>query len=123
MFNVFKTLFQFVANNAAVISIVILTAITTLSLLPLPELPEVAGGDKLHHIMAYLCLAIPVTVKGEGRLLWFLLFYITWSGAIELIQPFVNRYGEWADLLANGVGLLLGAGIGLALRNQFIKST
>ncbi|RME39800.1 MAG: hypothetical protein D6794_03275 [Deltaproteobacteria bacterium] len=36
------------------------------------------------------------------------LFYLAWSGAIELIQPYVNRCGEWMDLAANAAGLLLG---------------
>jgi len=35
---------------------------------------------------------------------------------IELIQPFVNRYGEWLDLLANIAGLILGMSVGLLLR-------
>ncbi len=34
------------------------------------------------------------------------LFFIGWSGAIELLQPYVNRYGEWLDLLANSLGIL-----------------
>ena len=36
------------------------------------------------------------------------LFFICWSGAIELIQPFVNRYGEFQDLAANITGLVCG---------------
>jgi hypothetical protein len=33
---------------------------------------------------------------------------ICWSGAIELLQPFVNRYGEFQDLAANIIGLVCG---------------
>ncbi len=35
-------------------------------------------------------------------------FFFCWSGAIELIQPYVNRYGEWLDLAANTGGLISG---------------
>ncbi|RME57201.1 VanZ family protein, partial [Candidatus Parcubacteria bacterium] len=35
------------------------------------------------------------------------LFYLAWSGGIELIQPYVNRYGEWLDFVANGMGMLI----------------
>ncbi|WP_258554539.1 hypothetical protein [Photobacterium damselae] len=34
--------------------------------------------------------------------------FVAWSGAIELIQPYVNRYGEWLDLAANTGGLITG---------------
>ncbi len=35
-------------------------------------------------------------------------FFFCWSGAIELIQPYVNRFGEWLDLAANTGGLISG---------------
>ena len=36
------------------------------------------------------------------------LLFIAYSGAIELVQPYVNRYGEWLDLAANTAGLICG---------------
>ena len=36
------------------------------------------------------------------------LFFITYSGAIELIQPYINRYGEWLDMAANSFGVMCG---------------
>ena len=33
---------------------------------------------------------------------------------IEVIQPFVNRYGDWVDLLANFVGALMGIMVGVS---------
>ena len=36
------------------------------------------------------------------------MFIALWDGAIELIQPFVNRYAEWLDLLANLAGVMVG---------------
>lgn len=98
------------------ISALLLSIITVLSLTPLPELPKVPGGDKLHHFIAYSSLAIPVALRGHPRLLMFLLFYIAWGGGIELIQPYANRYGEWADFIVNSVGVIVGAGLGLTLK-------
>ena len=51
---------------------------------------------------------LPAALR-RPRYLWaFFLFYLAWSGGIELIQPYVNRYSEWGDLAANASGLILG---------------
>ena len=42
-------------------------------------------------------------------------------GAIELIQPYVNRYGEWLDLGANGLGLVVGILIASFARSIILK--
>ena len=86
----------------------ILTGITILSLVPLAELPPVPGSDKTHHIIAYGLLIFPAALRKSDYLPAISLFFICWSGAIELIQPFVNRYGEFQDLAANIIGLVSG---------------
>ena len=85
-----------------------LTTITVLSLTPLSGLPEVPGGDKSHHIIAYALLIFPLGLSKPKNWLWIALFFLCWSGAIELLQPLVNRHADWFDLLANGFGLLCG---------------
>jgi len=90
------------------VSALLLTIITILSLWPLEELPEMPGGDKLHHAIAYAALMFPAALKKPQHLWAVFLFYLGWSGGIELIQPYVNRYGEWNDLAANGAGLVIG---------------
>jgi uncharacterized membrane protein HdeD (DUF308 family) len=37
---------------------------------------------------------------------------VSLSGIIELIQPYVNRHGEWLDFLANTIGVFSGFAIG-----------
>ena len=90
------------------LTFLILTAITILSLLPVSALPPAPGTDKTHHFIAYAMLILPAALRKPAN--WILLgvFFILYSGAIELIQPFVNRYGEWLDLLANSMGVLSG---------------
>jgi hypothetical protein len=90
------------------ITIFIGVVIVILSLWPLATLPEVPGSDKTHHFIAYATLMFPVVIGKRERLYGYFLLYLMFSGTIELLQPLVNRYCEWQDLLANGLGLLFG---------------
>jgi hypothetical protein len=89
------------------ITIVILVLITVASLYPAQYLPSVPGSDKTHHFIAYCALMLPAALRRPKYWLAFALLFITWSGLIELIQPHVNRYGEWLDMAANAGGVLL----------------
>lgn len=86
-----------------------------LSLTPLPELPELPGNDKIHHLIAYAALAFFATLhrKTGKAVVAVFLAVIAYGGLIEAIQPYVNRYGEFNDFLANAAGA--GAGVLLAL--------
>ncbi len=90
------------------ITLFTLTAITTLSLLPLERLPSVPGTDKTHHIIAYAFLMLPTGLKKPKTGLLIGLLFIAYSGVIELLQPYVNRHGEWLDMAANATGVLVG---------------
>lgn len=94
-----------------VLTLLILAAITVLSLSPMDALPPAPGTDKTHHFIAYAMLMLPVAIRKPANWMLLGLFFILYSGAIELIQPFVNRYGEWMDLLANATGVICGATI------------
>ena len=53
-----------------------------------------------------------------------MVFFIGYSGLIELIQPYVNRYGEWLDMLANTAGVVCGVALATAInavRNRRLK--
>lgn len=89
-----------------------MSVITLLSLTPLPSLPEVPGSDKAHHLVAYGALMFPAFISEQKFKFALMLVFALWSGGIELIQPFVNRYGEWLDLAANICGLAIGAVLG-----------
>ena len=88
---------------------VILVAISFLSLWPNKSLPSVPGGDKIHHLIAYATLVFPVALRRPKLWQLIVVLFIAYSGLIELVQPFVNRYGEWSDLAANIIGLSFGA--------------
>ncbi|WP_430518009.1 VanZ family protein [Aliivibrio sp.] len=100
---------KIIAKYWIFLSFVLLMVITVLSLLPLAELPvKVPGSDKMHHFIAYGALMFPITIGKPKHLWWIVLLLISYSGGIELLQPYVNRYGEWLDLAANSGGLLFG---------------
>ncbi len=87
---------------------VMLVLVSYFSLLPLPQLPDVPGTDKLHHFIAYALVVFPIAVRRPKFWLGYALILFAYSGVIEILQPYVNRYGEWLDLLANGAGILIG---------------
>ncbi|TBR38003.1 hypothetical protein CBF23_013245 [Marinomonas agarivorans] len=82
------------------------------TLTPLTELPAQApGSDKLHHIVGFGVWTLMVAAGNQKRMQYLCLAIFIWGGAIELIQPYVNRYGEWLDFIANTAGILLVYGI------------
>ncbi len=86
----------------------VLAAITLFSLWPLSSFPLVSIGDKTQHLIAYGVLMFPTALRRPRHWQQLCLLFIVWSGLIELIQPYVNRYGEWADMAANTTGIVCG---------------
>lgn len=83
--------------------------ILILALMPtVPDLPG-TGWDKSNHFLAFLvltllgCRAYPndVAMVSAGAILY--------GGLIELLQSFTPyRSAEWADLIADAIGVLVG---------------
>lgn len=90
------------------ITLMLLVSIATLSLWPVAHLPSVPGTDKTHHFIAYAALMLPTALRQPKHWLIITFGFLAFSGAIELIQPYVNRYGEWLDMAANAWGLICG---------------
>jgi VanZ family protein len=107
-----------IKNHWKLITILLLIVITILSLSPLPKLPDVPGTDKTHHLIAYFFLALPSAVAKPKNYLFLGLCFIAYGGLIEILQPYVNRHGEWLDFLANMTGVIL-AYISLSLYRFF----
>ena len=104
------------------ITIFLLLVIAFLSLYPLPKLPEFPGTDKTHHLVAYFFLALPSGLKKPNKWVLFIFLFIIFGGVIEIIQPYVNRCGEWLDFLANAIGVIFGFFLGVTLNNMFLSS-
>jgi VanZ family protein len=101
-------LIDFIKHYWLLITLFILITITALSLWPVTQLPIVPGTDKSHHFFAYGALILPLALRKPTHWLWIAFSFIVFSGLIELIQPYVNRYGEWLDMAANLAGLVCG---------------
>lgn len=99
---------ELIENHWAALTLCMLMGISALSLYPYDGMPSVSGPDKLHHLVAYTMLMIPVAVRKPKYWQMMGLGFVVFSGMIELIQPYVNRFGEWLDLLANSLGVICG---------------
>ena len=99
---------HFIQDYWLSLTLILLTTIATLSLWPVAHLPDVPGTDKSHHFIAYAALILPTALRKPKNFLMLVFIFIAFSGAIELIQPYVNRYGEWLDMAANVLGLFCG---------------
>ncbi len=89
--------------------------IAVLTLIPSNAAPDVPGGDKVHHILAFIALTLPSAAFYPKALVRVVLAATLYAGLIEVIQPFVGRSGEIADFLADLLGIAIGAIIGLLL--------
>ena len=103
-----NTLINFISRFYLLFTAIIITIITLLSLWPVAQLPAVPGTDKTHHFIAYAVLMFPTAIKQPKNFWFVVLAFACYSGLIELIQPYVNRYAEWLDMAANSTGLLCG---------------
>jgi VanZ family protein len=103
-----KKLLNTVEAHWSLLTVALLITISMLSLYPLDNLPKVPGTDKAHHLVAYSALVFPVAVAKPKWWPVIVTGLLVYSGLIELLQPYVNRYGEWRDFGANAIGLIVG---------------
>jgi len=89
-----------------------------LALSPSPPKQADLGWDKLNHAAAFAALAMSgcLGFPRSPRTLLCLAALLVLGGLIEILQLFVpGRSSEWADLLADSVGIACGAAIALSL--------
>lgn len=107
---------------ALFLTLLIAAAIGWFTLTP----PGPPGGplpltDKQLHALAFGLLVMPVALTRPRALVWLAPVALLYGASIELIQPSVGRTGEWADLLADALGIALVCGLGL-LRSRLRPS-
>ncbi|CAM4006660.1 VanZ family protein [Kerstersia gyiorum] len=99
-------------------TLALLVIISFLTLASPGSLPRVAGGDKLHHALAFAALVFPVVVARPAWALRAFIGAVAYGGLIELVQPSFGRAGEWADLIADTIGAA--AGVVLAWLTRWV---
>ncbi len=103
----------------------LLAAVAVLSISPARYLPPQAFSlwDKAQHALAFLGLGLLGLLAYPGRLLRLGLGLLAFGGAIELVQAATGwRQGDWADWLADAVGLGAGLALGLLSRRCAARS-
>ncbi len=104
---------------SALLTVVIGTVIAVLTLMPPTEMDMPAGSDKTYHFLAFVALALPLAFV---RPRWSGVLFVTYSAygaVIELVQPFVGRSRELADLLFDMAGIACGMVVGVVIRTLF----
>lgn len=69
--------------------------------------------DKVAHALGFAALVLPTAVLQPRALLVVLPLALGLGALIEVVQPYVGRGRELADLVADVLGALGGAGVGL----------
>jgi len=88
--------------------------VVVLSLLPQDIAPHVDVGDKVQHLIAYLCLALAGGIAFPDRrfLLALGLGLIALGVSLEIAQAFVpGRFASIGDVAANTLGVAVGLAI------------
>lgn len=73
-------------------------------------------SDKVQHFIGFGFLALPLSLAYPRRAWAVVAAVAAFGGAIELIQPYVGRASEWADLLADTLGASTAAILARMLR-------
>lgn len=107
--------------------------IVVLSLYPFGNIEmveDVPLADKWTHMVMYASFAFVIwweygrthkRLQWKSLLCWAVLAPIAFSGIMELLQTYATTYrsGEWLDLLANTIGVLIGSLIGVAVTRKY----
>lgn len=112
-------LFSNPKRAAISLTCVLAVLIGILALIPLSVPQGVPGTDKMHHVIAFAALVLPIAALSPRSLIWVLPLVIAYGGLIEIIQPYTGRFGEWKDFQADVIGALLGMFFGLVIHRLF----
>ena len=118
------------------LALLIALVITTLSLIPIPEVKELENIsllDKWVHMLMYatLCCVIwgeylhsHARLNAKRLAVGAFLLPILMGGMLELAQRYLTtcRSGEWLDFLANSTGVVLATLMGMLVARITIKN-
>ena len=91
------------------LGLLMLLVVGALSLMPAPD---VGVDDKLGHLITYFVLGAWFGLLAANRrvLSWSIVGLLGYGMLLELLQGMTSyRFAEWADVAANGGGILLGS--------------
>ena len=86
-----------------------LGAVLYLALAPNPPQSGTLGWDKLNHVLAFVALGSVARLGVVRPWPWIATALLGFGGLIELLQMLTpTRSAEWADLLADALGIAIG---------------
>ena len=88
-----------------------LLLVAVASLMPAPQ---VGVGDKVSHLVTYAVLGAWFGLLASNRLIlgWTVVGLLGYGILLELLQGTTSyRFAEWADVVANGGGILIGTAL------------
>lgn len=86
-----------------------LGAVLYLALAPNPPQSGTLGWDKLNHMLAFAALGSVARLGTLRPWPWVASALLGFGGLIELLQMLTpTRSAEWADLLADALGIIIG---------------
>lgn len=91
----------------------LLLLVAVLSLVPI-DIDSDVVSDKTGHVLAYAVLSGWFSLLAGGRtaLGGIAIGLMAYGALIEILQGFTGyRFAEWGDLLANGLGILIGLAV------------
>lgn len=65
-------------------------------------------NDKLAHFLAFSALVFPISFAQRTGYIWAGLWGIGFGAAIEIVQPYVGRQGDFIDFVADLFGIIVG---------------
>ena len=109
----FKLLLLPNVRTGMVLTSVFILIICLGTLTPLLQAVDLPGTDKWHHYLAFAALTYPLTAASRRCWILIIAFGLAFGASIEIIQPYVNRFGDIADFTADAVGVLIGFSFGV----------
>jgi hypothetical protein len=76
------------------------------------------GFDKLYHFIAFAGLVLPAALFDRRDLTWIAIAAFFLGLGIEILQPYVGRSREWADLAADAGGIVFAVLVGRAWQRK-----
>ena len=119
-------------SNSFVPALIWALIIVVGSLLSSSKVPSIAVSDKGIHFFFYAIFAFllyfpvyrtkRIAFSFLGSAVIIVLIGFTFGALIELVQDryIVGRFGEWLDLVANCLGLLVGALVGVIFKRKAV---
>lgn len=117
------------------LGLLVIAVITYLSLMHVPEIPEVEDVpliDKWTHMVMYATLTLAIWIqylKSHKQInkiklsVIGIIVPITWGGLMELAQAYLTTYrsGDWMDFVANSIGVLIAIVLGITFLRKHVK--